>query len=338
MNTIQVIGIDLAKNIIRAHAVDSNHRVMYQKKLTPNKMLLWLSNLSPCLIGLEACGGSNYWHRKLTQYGHNVKLISPQFVKPYVKSNKNDVNDAEAICEAVTRPHMRFVSAKSVEQQDIQCIHRIRTRLVGQRTALGNQIRGLLNEYGLIFPQGLGALRKRLPRVIEDAENGLTIRCRHLMQELYTELVAFDAHVKKFDDELQQLFLQTEACQRIGRIPGIGKLTATALVSAIGDPSVFKNGREMAAWLGLVPRQFSTGGKTRLGGISKRGDKHLRTLLIHGGRAMVRTADKRSDRTSRWAQRLREKKGMNKAAVAVANKNARTVWAMLFNGTEYQYA
>ncbi|NKB60997.1 MAG: IS110 family transposase [Gammaproteobacteria bacterium] len=323
MNTILVIGIDLAKSVIHAHAVDSDHRVACKKKLTPEKMLAWLSTLSPCLIGIEACGGSNYWFRKMSQYGHTVKLISPQFVKPYVKSNKNDANDAEAICEAVIRPNMRFVSAKSLEQQDIQSLHRIRTRLVGQRTALANQIRGLLNEYGFVFPQGINAMRSRLPDVIEDAQNELTPRFRHLMQALYDELVSLDAKVKEFDDELQLIFRQSEACQRIGHIPGIGKVTATALVAAIGDPAVFENGRQMAAWLGLVPRQFSTGGKTRLGGISKRGDKYLRTLLVHGGRAVLRTAAKRTDRTARWAQRLQAKKGPNKAAVAIANKNAR---------------
>ncbi|MEW7987358.1 MAG: IS110 family transposase [Candidatus Thiodiazotropha endolucinida] len=338
MRTISTIGIDLAKNVIHLHAVDRQHKVIAKKKLTRRKTMEWLSQLSPCLIGIEACGGSHYWHRTLTAMGHQVKLISPQFVKPYVKSNKNDANDAAAICEAVTRPHMRFVPSKSVEQQDIQSIHRVRFRLVGQRTALVNQIRGLLYEYGITIPQGISSARKKLPILLDPETKSITSYFKILLTDLYDEFIDLDSRIAKLDHYITDVFSQSEACQKIGKLPGIGPLTATALVANIGDPGVFKNGRQMAAWLGLVPRQFSTGGKPKLGGISKRGDTYLRTLLVHGGRSVVRTSSGKSDQLSKWAQDLKARKGPQVAAVAVANKNARMIWAMLSTQAEYQAA
>ena len=335
MSTISTIGIDLAKNVIHLHAVDSLHKVIAEKKLSRGKAIEWLSQLPPCLIGIEACGSSHFWHRRLTAMGHQVKLISPQFVKPYLKSNKNDANDAAAICEAVTRPHMRFVPPKSVEQQDIQSIHRVRSRLVGQRTALVNQVRGLLYEYGIVIPRGIASARKMLQALLDPESKGLTPYFKGLLSEMYDELVHLDSRIARLNARIQVVYRQSEACQRIAKLPGIGYLTATALVANVGDPGVFKNGRQMAAWLGLVPRQFSTGGKPRLGGISKRGDTYLRTLLIHGGRAVVRTSGGKSDKLSRWAQDLKARKGPQVAAVAVANKNARMIWAMLSNQTQY---
>lgn len=219
-------------------------------------------------------------------------MMAPQFVKPYVKSNKNDAVDAEAICEAVQRPSMRFVPAKNSEQQDIQSVHRVRSQVVARRSAQANQIRGLLLEYGIVIPKGIGVVRKAIPGILEDAENGLSSRLRELLSELYDEMVHLDERVSALEQKLGVICAQSKACQRLLTIPGVGLLTATALIAAIGDINVFKGGRELAAWLGLVPRQHSTGGKTTLMGISKRGDSYLRTLLIHGGRTVVRVAHK----------------------------------------------
>lgn len=264
--------------------------------------------------------------------------MAPQFVKPFVKSNKSDAADAEAICEAVQRPNMRFVAEKSIEQQDIQSIHRMRSQVVARRTAQGNQIRGLLMEYGIVVPKGIGHVRKQLPWILEDAENGLSDLFRELLNELYEELVHLDERVVTLEKKLQRLSEQSEDCQRLLTIPGIGLLSATAMVAAIGDIKAFKNGRELAAWLGLVPRQHSTGGTTTLLGISKRGDTYLRTLLIHGGRTVVRVANKYQDRRNRWINEIEQRRGKNISAVAVANKNARVVWALLTHKTTFRVA
>ena len=290
------------------------------------------------MVGMEACGGSHYWAREISKLGHEVRLMSPQFVKPYVKSNKNDFNDAEGICEAVSRPTMRFVAIKSVEQQDIQALHRIRQGIVKTRTAQANQIRGLLGEYGIVIPQGINWVRRRIPEILEDGENGLTARFRGWLSELYQELDALDKRVEECTRAIVQLFHTDETCQRIGAIEGIGPQTATALVSSYGHAREFKNGRQFSASLGLVPRQHTTGGKPVLLGISKRGDTYLRTLLIHGARSVVRRAAHKSDPRSRWIQRVASERGTNRAVVALANKNARIVWALLSKGDEYHPA
>ena len=300
-------------------------------KITRNKLVNLIAQLPPCLIGLEACGGAHHLVRAFEKLGHTVKMIAPQFVKPFVKSNKNDAADAEAICEAVQRPTMRFVPSKDLEQQDVQSLHRIRSQTVARRTALANQIRGLLMEYGVIVPKGITYIRKEIPLILEDAENELTTMFRELLSELYDEMVHLDERIKKLEIKLAIVCAQNEACQRLLTIPGVGLLTATAMVAAIGDIRVFKNGRELAAWLGLVPRQHSTGGKPTLLGISKRGDSYLRTLLIHGGRTVVRVADKYQDRRNQWISNLDKRRGKNISAVAVANKNARISWALLSN-------
>jgi transposase len=311
---IKVLGIDLAKASFHVHGVDQLGRT----------------------VGLEACGGSHYWVRVFKGFGHEVKIMAPQFVKPYVKSNKNDAVDAEAICEAVQRPNMRFVPEKSIEQQDIQSLHRVRSQLVARRTALSNQIRGLLTEYGITLPRGIGHVRKWIPCLLEDGENGLSVIFRDLLRELYEELVHLDERVASLEKRLKAISNQNEDCQRLQTMPGVGLMIATALVAAIGDIRAFKSGRELAAWLGLVPRQHSTGGKTTLLGISKRGDSYLRTLLIHGGRSAVRVAHKHQDRQSRWIGEIEQRRGKNIAAVAVANKNARIAWALLSNKSNYQ--
>jgi transposase len=294
-----------------------------------------MARLPSCVVGLEACCGAHYWARVLEGLGHQVKLIAPQFVKPYVKSNKNDANDAEAICEAVGRPHMRFVHRKSIEQQDVQALHRVRSRLIGSRTALVNQIRGLLAEYGVVLPQSIGQVRRGLPTVLEDASNELSTLGRRLFNGLYEQLVDLDKRIEEFDEEIARLFRSNSVCQRIGEIEGVGPLIATAMVSAIGDGRSFKNGRQLSAWLGLVPRQESSGGRTRLLGISKRGDSYLRTLLVHGARSVVYRAESKADRRSHWIADKQRRLGTNRECVAVANKNARIIWAMLANEQRY---
>jgi transposase len=297
----------------------------------------FVANLPGCRVGLEACGGAHYWARRLTRLGHTVKLIAPQFVKPYVKSNKNDANDAEAICEAVSRPHMRFVPAKSVEQQDIQCLHRVRSRLVGTRTQLANQVRGLLMEYGIVLPQQIQNLRRGLPAILE-ADNELTPFTRRLLASRYDELVELDQKLTAIEEQVRTAYKASESSQRIAEVEGIGPLTATALVAALSDGKAFQNGRQFAAWLGLVPRQHSSGGKPRLFGISKRGDPYLRTLLIHGARSVVYRAAGKSDGRSRWIVDKQRRLGTTKACVAVANKNARIVWALIARNDVYQRA
>ncbi len=262
-------------------------------------------------------------------------MMAPQFVKPYVKSNKNDAVDAEAICEAVQRPSMRFIPSKSIE---IQSLHRIRNQLVGRRTAQGNQIRGLLQEYGVVISQGIKNVRKFLPEILEDAENQLSVIFREQLRALYDEMVHLDSRIENLEQSLKAVCAQNEDCKRLLTIPGIGLMTATALIAAIGDISVFKNGRELSAWLGRVPRQHSTGGKPTLLGISKRGDSYLRTLLIHGGRAVVRCAHKHQDKRSQWVGVVEGRRGKNITAVAVANKNARIAWALLSKKEDYQAA
>lgn len=335
---LKVLGIDLAKQSFQLHGVDEHGHVVLRKKLSRSQLRTFVANLPPCLIGLEACGGAHYWVRELTKLGHNVRMIAPQFVKPYVKSNKNDAVDAEAICEAVQRPSMRFVPSKSIEQQDMQSLHRIRSQLVARRTAQTNQVRGLLLEYGLIIPVGINHVRKALPSILEDADNALSGLFRELLNELYEELVHLDKRIQTLEQKLVTLSVHNEDCKRLLTIPGIGLLTATALIAAIADISVFKNGRELAAWLGLVPKQHSTGGKQTLLGISKRGDSYLRTLLIHGGRSVVRVAHKHQDKRNRWIGDIKQRRGENISNVAVANKNARIVWALLTRKENYKAA
>jgi transposase len=332
--TITTLGIDIAKRVFQLHGVDKGGKTVFKKRVSRSQLLSVIANLAPCLIGMESCSGSHYWARQFQSYGHQVRLIPPQYVKPYVKTNKNDANDAEAICEAVSRPNMRFVPIKTVAQQDIQSLHRYRQRVVQQRTALVNQIRGLLTEYGIVAPQGIGYIRKALPQILENQESVLTSLALEVFHALHQELLVLDEKVKSLDKRLNQLCQQIESCQRIKQIEGIGPLTATALVAAIGDVSNFKNGRHLAAWLGLVPRQYSSGNRQVLLGISKRGDRYLRTLLIHGARAFISL----SKRKSAWIENLVQRCGKQKAYVALANKNARIVWALLAKQVTYQSA
>lgn len=326
---VTTIGLDIAKSVFQVHGCDRNGKAVLKKQLRRGQVLSCFANLPASLVGLEACGGAHYWARELNKLGHDARLISPQFVKPYVKGNKNDANDAEAICEAVSRPNMRFVPLKGVEQQDIQMLHRIRSGSVKERTALANRIRGLLGEYGIVVAVGLATLRRRLPEILEDAENNLTTVARPLFADLQEQLVEMDKRVNEYGKKIQTLHEGSEASRRIAQVPGIGPITATALMAALGDGKAFSSPRQVAAWLGLVPKQCSSGGKPKLLGISKRGDVYLRTLLIHGARAVVKAAANKADDQSRWINDLVKRRNPNIAAVAVANKNARIVWALL---------
>jgi transposase len=331
------IGVDLAKQVFQVHGVDRYEQPIWRRRLPRERWLQAIVETAEpgCEIGMESCGGSHHWARQLQARGFRVKLIAPQFVKPYVKSNKNDANDAEAICEAMSRPSMRFVPIKSIEQQDIQAVHRVRAGLIDQRKAKANQIRGLVAEYGLIAPKELSALRRALPWWLEDADNGLTDRFRRLLDGLWIDLRTLDERVTQLDGEIAVL-AHSEPAMRLQQLRGIGPMIATALVAAVGDATQFTNGRQLAASLGLTPRQHSSGGKERLLGISKRGDAYLRTLMIHGARSAIRTAKTKDDRVSLWALRLAARSHPNVAAVALANKTARMAWAMLRHGTNYQ--
>lgn len=335
---IKVLGIDLAKNKFELCGVDDVGKVVLRKTLSRFKLTEFVQKLPLCLIGMEACGGAHYWGRKFQSFGHTVKLMNPAYVKAYVKTNKNDRNDAEGICEAVSRPTMRFVAVKSVEQQDIQSIHRVRSGLVRRRTVLANQIRGLLAEYGIVIAQGISVLFRTLPHILEDAENGLTVLMRELIADAQIQLQAVNDQVKSYTKKLKQLCSQSEVCTRLKEIPGVGELSATALVSSIGDAKLFKNGRQLAAWLGLVPKQKSSGNKQILLGISKRGDAYLRQLLIQGAQALLRHAANKIDKHSLWLKQLIARVGKNKTAVALANKNARMVWALMAKQENYKFA
>ena len=337
-NAIKVIGIDLAKNSFHVHGVNQAGPKVMSKKMSRQNLKTFMMNLPPCLVGMEACGGAHYWARLLRNWGHQVKLIAPQFVKPFVKSNKNDAIDAEAICEAIQRPNMRFIAIKNTAQQDVLAIHRMRSLVVGQRTALVNQIRGLLQEFGIVIPKGRRHVNQYLPRILEDAENGLSGLFREALHGLYRDLSHFDQRVVDYDDRIDQMAQVDEQAQRLMTIPGVGPKVATALLGAIGDISAFKNGRELAAWLGLVPRQCSTGGKSTLLGISKRGDVYIRKLLIHGSRSVLNWVDRKDDRTSLWAKELKARRHKNIASVALANRIVRVAFALLKRGEDYKIA
>jgi len=331
------IGIDLAKNIFQLHGVDDQGQVVFRRRLSRDKWLRVLcQSVTPgCEVGIEACGGAHHWARQLQARGFVVKVIAPQFVTPYVKSNKNDANDAEAICEAMSRPNMRFVKPKTVSQQDIQAVHRIRQELMSHRTAKANQIRGLVTEYGIVAPLGLAALRSAIPCWLEDAENGLTVLFRSLLYGLWEDLRRFDERIATMDAEVERIAKSDPVAQRLQQLRGVGPLIATALVASVGNGAQFSQGRQMAAALGLTPRQHSSGGKDRLLGISKRGDPYLRSILIHGARSTVAHAKNKEDRLSLWMTGLAQRRHLNVAAVALANKTVRMAWAMMRNETDY---
>src|SRR6266516_7801737 len=335
---MNVLGIDIAKRVFHAVGMDDRGNIVYRKRLSRHDLMPFIAKLPPVLIGIEACGGAHYWARRFRAYGHEVKLMAPQFVKPYVKANKNDSRDAEAIAEAVTRPTMRFVPAKDVDQQDIQALHRVRERLISERTALVNEVHGLMHEYGIVMPKGVSKFRQAVVGKLESEKDKLTPLSQEMFWKLVEEFAALEEQLAYYQKKLEALATTHPECQRLMTIPGIGPLSATALVAAVSDASAFKNGRQFAAWLGLVPRQHSTGGKERLLGISKRGDSSLRKLLIHGARVTLRWVGLKTDRRSQWMRQLSARRGTNRTAVAVANKNARMVWALLTSHQDSQPA
>ena len=330
------IGLDIAKNVFQAHGVDQNGKVVVRKRFSRAKVLEFFANLPPCLIGMEACPGAHYWARELMKGGHAVKLMAAQYVKAYVKGNKNDGNDAAAICEAVSRPGMRFVAINTEAQQDTQMLHRIRSRLVAERTALINQVRGLLGEYGIVFAQGPSQVRRGLAVLLAEEDPRLSGMARELLADLNGQLLALDERIANYDARVKAACAADEHSAKLAELPGIGPLTATALAAAVNDGKQFDNGRQMAASLGLTPREHSSGGKQRLMGITKRGDTYLRTLLIHGARTVLRHAEGKTDRLSRWALAVQARRGANVAAVALANKLARIAWAVLARDRIYR--
>lgn len=335
MGNIKVLGIDLAKNVFQIHGTDARGKCVLRKRMSRSKLMEFVANLSPCIIGIEACGGSHYWARCFKQYGHEVRMMAPQFVKPYVKSNKNDRNDSEAIAEACTRPTMRFVPVKTVEQQDILVIHRARELSIKNRTAQASQIRGILNEYGVIIPQGISKIR-RLTEILDSHQDKLSSIVLELMTQLYEQFQSYDTQVKKYDRQIEALAKHNSICQEVQKIAGIGPLIASAIVATIGDAKAFINGREVSAWLGLTPKQYSSGEKIVLGGISKRGDRYMRKLLIQGARTAVKVCETKNDKLSVWVANKKQRCGYNKASVALANKNARIIWAIMATGECYR--
>lgn len=333
---ITTVGVDLAKNVIQVHARDGRGKTILTKQLKRDQVIPFFAKVEACTIGMEACGSAHFWARRLMELGHVVRLMAPQFVKPYVKSNKNDAADAEAICEALSRPNMRFVPVKTVEQQAVLALHRARSGLVKARTAQANQVRGLLCEFGICLPQGIGYIASRLPAILEDGENGLPGAMRELLERLFAHLNGLDRQVDELEAKIQAVHRDNEASRRLAQIPGIGPLTASALLASIGQAKAFKNGRQLAAWIGLVPRQHSSGGKPTLLGISKRGDAYLRTLLIHGARAVIRHCEHKPRQTNTWLTQLLRRRNKNVAAVALANKNARVAWALLAHDRSYE--
>jgi transposase len=333
---ITSIGIDLGKTTFHLIALDERGKIVIKQKFSRKQLLVYTANLASSLIGIEACSGAHFIGAALRDQGHEVRLIPAQFVKPFLKSNKNDFLDAEAIAEAVARQNMRFVPIKTDDQLDLQALHRVRDRLVHRRTALINQIRGFLLERGITFAKGPANLRNQMPAILEDAEQNLTPRLRSLLDHLWQEWKQLNSDVECVSDEIDAIASQDAACQRLRGIPGVGPLVATATVAAIGNGAAFRKGREFAAWLGLIPRQHSTGGKAHLLGISKRGNIYLRRLFVHGARAVLLCVKYDTGRLGQWMRQLELRAPRNKVIVAVANKLARIAWAVLSTGNEYR--
>jgi transposase len=333
---ITTVGIDLAKALFQVHGVDERGKTVLRKQLKRKDVMSFFANLEPCLIGMEACGSAHCWARKLAELGHTPRLMAPQFVKPYVKTNKSDRNDAEAICEAVGRPNMRFVPVKTAEMQAVLSLHRARQGFVKARTAQANQIRGLLTEFGIVIPQGIGHIAKRLPEILEEGENGLPGMMRQLLRRLGENLMEMDNHVGEMERQIKLWHRENEQSCKLEAIAGIGPITASAFVASVGDAKSFKNARQVPAWLGMVPRHAGTGGKATLGRISKRGDVYLRTMLIHGARSVIAQIERKPDQADEWLKKLLARRNKNIAAVALAAKNARIAWALLAHERGYQ--
>jgi transposase len=333
---IRSVGIDLGKTTFHLVALGDNGKVLLKKKFTQKQLITFTANMQTSLVGMEACGGAHFLGRALREQGHDVKLIPAQFVKPFVKSNKNDFIDAEAIAEAVDRQNMRFVPIKTDDQLDLQALHRVRDRLITRRTSVINQLRAFLLERGLVFAKSPARLRERMPEILENADEDLTPRMRNLLALLWNEWKDLELQIVEMNDEVEQIASSDPACTRLRQIPGIGPLVATAIVAAIGNGAAFRKGREFAAWLGLVPKQYSTGGKAKLYGISKRGNNYLRKILIHGARAVVLRSKRERIAMGAWMTSLETRAPRNVLIVATANKLARIAWAVLSSGEDYR--
>ena len=325
MNEVTTVGIDLAKNVFSLHGVDGMGRVVLRKSVRRSQLSALVAQLPPCLIGMEACSGAHEWARRFSQWGHTVKLMAAQFVAAYRKSGKNDGNDAEAICEAVSRPNMRFVPVKSRDQQAQLSVHRVRSGFVAQRTSTLNRLRALLSEFGHVLPLSAQTLRREAPQLLEELPALAAQAARDLLEHVHV----LGKRIADYDRQIQAHVRSNPLAQRAHSQKGVGPLGASAIVASVGAAQEFKNGRQFAAWLGLVPRQHSTGGKQRLGQITRSGDRYIRTLLVLGARAVLRRAAQEDDALSRWALALRERRGYHRACVAIAAKNARRVWAAL---------
>lgn len=325
MDNVTTVGIDLAKNVFSVHAVDGLGVVVLRKTVSRARLVAVVAQLPASLIGMEACSGAHEWARRFAALGHTVKLMAPKFVAPYRKSGKNDGNDAEAICEAVSRPSMRFVPVKSLDQQAMLTVHRVRLGFVEERTATINRIRGLLAEFGVVLAQRVIEVRRGAAAAIEQ----LPTMAARALTDLLAHVRVLDERIGEYEGELQSHARRDQRAQRIQQLSGVGAISASAIVASVSDGHEFKNGRQFAAWLGLTPKQYSTGGKTRLGRITAHGDPYLRTLLIMGARSMLQTAMRRTDRLARWALGVRARRGYHRACVAIAAKHARIIWALL---------
>ena len=335
---IATLGIDIGKMWFHVIGLDEAGKPLYREKLNRSKLMQFVGTSPRCLIGMEACAGSQHLARRFSSFGHEVKLNAPRFIKAYLKSNKNDFNDAAAIAEAVQRPTMRFVTTRSLEQADLQAVHRVRDQLISERTGCINQIRAFLLEYGIAIPVGRARLLQILPLVLEDAENELTTIMRSLIHQLRARLGRIADELQECTDRIEAVFSNDERCQKLRQIPGIGPVIATAIVAAVGNAAQFRRARDMAAWIGLVPKQFSTGGRSKLLGISKRGNGYLRKLLVQGARAVINKTDRKRHRFGTWLTQLEQRAHRNIVAVSLANKLARISWAVLRGNEPYRMA
>lgn len=334
MGQVVTIGLDIAKSVFQVHGIDAEGGVVLRRQLRRAHLLRFFAKQPACLIGIEACASAHHWGRELTKLGHQIRLMPPSYVKPYVKRQKNDVADAEAICEAVTRPSMRFVEVKSDEQQSVMVLHRVRLILMRQRVQLSNAIRGHMAEFGIVAPIGREGLRS-LIRMIVGGDERVPQQAQFCLQLLGKQLELISRQILETDRQVRASARATEIGRRLMDVPGVGPLLASALVATIADPKAFRSGRNLAAWIGLVPRQSSSGGKERLGGITKQGDRYLRQLLVVGALAVVRYADRHGTRRP-WLVQLLARRTTKVAAVALANKTARIVWAMMVSGESYR--
>lgn len=333
---VTTIGIDLAKLNFSLAGSDEHQKIVLRKSLTRKKLLPFIAQCPPCLIGLEACSGAHYWAREFEKLGHEVRIIAAKFIEPYRKGGKNDNNDAEAICEAARRSNIWFVPVKTADQQAALCVHRVRQGVVRDRTSWINRLRGLLSEFGVVLPKGRYAVQAAVPAVLSDRDNGLPELAREMIHDLWSSIQQANEQILGYDRELSKLSREDETAKRLTTIPGVGEQVATGIVASVPDPRLFRNSRQFAAWLGLVPRQYTTGGKIRLGRITKRGDKYLRMCLVHGARAVVANLGDKQDKVSCWLRGLIERRGYLRAVVALAARNARLIWTLMMKREDYR--